>query len=219
MQNCIKWTFANTVLMSQILIAGWGGAAVAAETVKVARADESAKRRIKTVEAGALDASLLRKPSVLMSAGHKASCVKFVGDSIGDTVVTDIKGSEHQLPKLLSDKLTVLIFWRDNSRAGMEQFRRIPVDILGSFAKHRVKVIAANVGGDIANTRRLTGKDDQMIVSLVDTDANLFSQFAKSGAPRTYLLDADGKILWFDMEYSQSMQRDLENALNYYLFK
>ena len=58
-----------------------------------------------------------------------------------------------------------------------------------------------------------------MIVSLVDKDEELFSQFASTGGPRTYLLDKDGTILWFDIEYSQSMQRELENALNYYLSK
>ncbi len=195
------------------------GDAAAQDAVKVARADEPAKRRLKSVEAAAAGSPALAKPEVLMSAGHKATCRKWVGDRIGEINVTDIKDSDHQLPKLLSDKLTVLIFWRDNSRAGMEQFRRIPVDILGSYAKHRVKVIAANVGGDATNTRRLTGKYDEMIVSLVDANEELFSQFATSGAPRTYLLDSDGKILWFDIEYSQSTQRELENALNYFLSK
>ena len=154
---------------------------------------------------------------MILSAGHKATCVKLVGDKIGDLTVTDINNTKHKLDKLLSDKFTVLIFWHDNSRAGVEQFRRIPIEILAPFAKHRVKVIAANVSGDFAKTKALTGDAADKIVSLVDADQSLFSHFAKSRVPRTYLLDKDGNILWFDIEYSQSMQRELENALHYYL--
>ncbi len=31
--------------------------------------------------------------------------------------------------------------------------------------------------------------------------------------PRTYLVDSQGKILWFDMEYSRSTRRDLRDAI------
>ena len=31
--------------------------------------------------------------------------------------------------------------------------------------------------------------------------------------PRVYVLDADGKIVWFDIEYSQSTQRELKQAI------
>ena len=56
-----------------------------------------------------------------------------------------------------------------------------------------------------------------MLVSLVDSDSKLFLQFATARVPRTYVLDKDGKILWFDIEYSQSTRRDLANALTYFL--
>ena len=36
---------------------------------------------------------------------------------------------------------------------------------------------------------------------------------------RTYLLDAQGKILWLDMEYSRATRYDLRNALHFYLQK
>jgi hypothetical protein len=35
--------------------------------------------------------------------------------------------------------------------------------------------------------------------------------------PRTYLLDSSGKILWFDLEYSRSTRRELNQAIRYVL--
>ena len=95
----------------------------------------------------------------------------------------------------------------------------VPVDVLGPFASHRVKVIAANVGGDVATTRKLTGDGADKIVSLVDQERTLFQQFATENLPRTYVLDKDGKIVWLDLEYSQSTRRNLSNALSYFLKK
>jgi hypothetical protein len=74
-----------------------------------------------------------------------------------------------------------------------------------------------NVGGEVAHVRELTGDAADKIVSLVDADGALFRQFATSLLPRTYVLDKNRTILWFDIEYSQSTQRDLVNTLTFFL--
>lgn len=206
------------IVLAACILTLLGGLAHGQQPVKVARSKDKANSRTTIKRATEKDAaSALVKPKVVMSSGHRATCLKVIGDKIDDATVTDIKGSDHKLSKLLSDKLTVLVFWNQQSLPAMEQFRRIPVEILGSYAKHRVKVIAANVGGTMEDTRRITGDGADKIVSLVDTDAALFKQFANSRVPRTYLLDKDGNILWFDLEYSRSTKRELDGALNYYL--
>ena len=159
----------------------------------------------------------LTVPQVLLSEAHQKTCLLTIGDAIPNITVTDIEGTNHQLPRLLSDRLTVLLFWNEQSALAMEQFRRLPVDVLAMFAEQGVKVIAINVGGEVARVRQLTGDAADKIVSLVDTDAAVFQQFATSLLPRTYVLDPSGRILWFDVEYSQSTQRSLANALAYFL--
>ena len=99
----------------------------------------------------------------------------------------------------------------------LEQFRRIPVEILGDFARHRVKVITAHVGGSAARTRVQTGDAADKIVSLVDEERQLFDKFANQRVPRVYLLDAQGRILWFDVEYAPATVRSLRQALSYYI--
>lgn len=192
--------------------------------LQVARSEDKAQPRTTAQAAAETDRLSTSRstpeptePRVIMSHRHRATCVKQVGDVIDNATVTDITGSEHKIGELLSDRLTVMLFWNRKSFAGFEQFRRIPVDVLATFAAQRVKVIAVNVGDGAARTKNLTGDAADKIVSLVDNDSKLFHQFATSRIPRTYVLDSTGKILWFDLEYSQSTRRELSNALGYFL--
>lgn len=197
------------------------------QTVKVARSGEVASTgRDKT---DAVDASLSAKivlplldpnptlPSVVLSEGHKKTCLKRIGDQFDAVVLPDVNGRAVNLNDELSDRLTVVVFWSQNSVAGYEQFRRIPVDILADFAPHRVKVIAVNVGGTVAETKRVTGSAANKILSLSDENSELFSTLTDALAPRTYVLDSEGHIVWFDIEYSESTRRSLGNALTYFI--
>lgn len=227
----MKAFVGSLLLATGICTIGWSADPVDTPPIKVARSNDTTQAPFKPLTAEQTDTSSNTvavqptkldpkptKPNVLFSKAHRDTCVKFINDTIDpNTTVTDINGSDHKLVSLLSDRLTVLIFWQEESVLGLEQFRRIPVDILATFASHRVKVIAANVGGDVASTKRITGDGADKIDSLVDRQGALFQQFAKSEVPRTYVLDKDGKILWMDLEYSQSTRRSLANALTYYL--
>lgn len=194
------------------------------ETVKIARSGEPAIRATPplnltsspTFEIPMLDPNPTI-PKVLLSEGHKKTCLKRVGDEVGDVTLKDINGQSVKLTDELSDQLTVLVFWTQNSVSGYEQFRRIPVDILGKFAAYRVKVVAINVGGTTEETKRLTGNAGDKVLSLVDTDSSLFNQFASKHIPRTYVLDKDGRIAWFDLEYSEGSRRSLTNSLTYFI--
>lgn len=156
-------------------------------------------------------------PKIVLSEMHQQTCIKKMGDMIGDVELMDINNQQQKLSELLSDRLTVLVLWDDKSIVGREQFLRIPVEVLGTFAKYRVKVIAVNVGGDVETTRRFTGDAADKIVSLVDDESRFFNSLATSRVPRTYLLDKQGRILWFDIEYSQGMLREMSNALAWYI--
>ena len=46
-----------------------------------------------------------------------------------------------------------------------------------------------------------------------DPDKAFFSKVAASTLPRVYLLDAAGKIIWFDTQYTQSTRRNLMQAV------
>ena len=60
----------------------------------------------------------------------------------------------------------------------------------------------------------LLGKYENEPLCLIDADATYFKSVATEKLPRTYLLDQEGKILWFDIEYSQSTYRELLKTLD-----
>ena len=156
-------------------------------------------------------------PRVVLSATHRKTCRLSVGDKVAGVSALGLDGQAVDLRDELSDQLTVLIFWSERSITGYEQFRRIPVEILAKFAPHRVKVIAVNAGGTVAETKRLTGNASKIIVSLADPDQSVLGKFSSAPPPQTYVLDKAGNILWLDIEYSQSTYRSLDNALTYFL--
>jgi hypothetical protein len=49
---------------------------------------------------------------------------------------------------------------------------------------------------------------------LLDQKGAYFAQVAKdTRMPRIFLLDAAGKVLWFDVEYSRFSRRDLNRSI------
>jgi hypothetical protein len=60
-------------------------------------------------------------------------------------------------------------------------------------------------------------KVDAKFDNLLDSNGALFAKVATENIPRTYLLDSQGKILWFDWEYSRSTRRDLERGIKFVL--
>jgi hypothetical protein len=52
---------------------------------------------------------------------------------------------------------------------------------------------------------------------LLDADGQALAKLATRKLPRTYLLDAAGKIVWLDIEYSRSTWRDLRQSIQFLL--
>ena len=48
---------------------------------------------------------------------------------------------------------------------------------------------------------------------LLDPQGAYFAKIAQSKLPRMYLLDSEGKIVWFDLEYSRSSKRELHQII------
>ena len=64
--------------------------------------------------------------------------------------------------------------------------------------------------------------DDDTIVNFIEEpeefeEASLIEACKMCPVEALYVFDKDGKILWFDIEFSQSTRRELGNALLYFL--
>ena len=65
--------------------------------------------------------------------------------------------------------------------------------------------------------RETVEKLDARFPNLLDDKGVALGAVATRKLPRTYLLDASGKILWFDIEYSNTTRRELREAIQFVL--
>jgi len=161
----------------------------------------------------------LYEPRVVMSQGHRQLCLLGIGDTMPDFSLTDLAGQTKNLAELLGDRYTVLVFWSTQESLGREQFRRLENEVLRPFRAAGIAVVAVNVGDDEARVRQECEDAQATCVCLLDKDRSAFSSVATAKLPRTYLLDPRGKVLWFDIEYSRPMRRELRNAIYFFLQK
>jgi peroxiredoxin len=157
-------------------------------------------------------------PEVLMAERDAAACLLKTGEIFPDGQLSDLEGQAHSLKELFGEKLTVVVFWANEHRLGLEQIQRLQAETVVPFENAGVSVIAINISDSPEQIADLLPTDAEIgFAVLLDTDAALFAKVATGRHPRTYLLDADGKILWFDIEYSRGTARDLANAIHVYL--
>ncbi len=137
---------------------------------------------------------LLAIPAVILSADHQAMTRVAVGDEFPSLAgLADSRGA----------KATVVAV-----PGGPEWMNAMFVtDLEGDFAPKY-----ANAG---VNFVTLSGPalSDQ-VASLSVDPARLAETLGAGRGPRVYVLDAVGRIVWFDIEYSLSTHRELHAALD-----
>lgn len=162
-------------------------------------------------------ASVTNAPEVLLSSHHAATCQVKVGDPFPRFNVQTLDGQITNLADHLGSPLTVVVFWNRLHVPAVEQVCRLDQEITRPFASKGLEAIAINVNDSIEDAQGLLQVISHEFLTLLDPTGDAFRQVASEGLPRTYLLDAQGTILWFDLEYSRSMRRDLQRAIEHYL--
>ncbi len=155
-------------------------------------------------------------PTVAMSQEHRQSCLVSVGDQFPDGSLPDVEGTVHSLGQSLGNKLTVVVLWTASNPYALDQFEELRRDV-APFQPQGVQAIAVHVGPTPENYAQLCQEHGQDVLCLTDADRAYFAQVARQKLPRTYLVNADGKILWLDLEYSRTTRFELANALRYFL--
>ena len=152
-------------------------------------------------------------PEVVLSEAHAASSTVKVGDAFPDADLARADGKSQSVSSLLGKRLTVVAFWTSKEPYAVEELADLSRSIAAPYSGYGLTVIGINEG-DSASDVQSTATDKEVVFPmLLDDQGKLLSQVATEKLPRTYLLDADGKVLWFDLEYSRTTRRDLLAAI------
>jgi peroxiredoxin len=149
-------------------------------------------------------------PQVFLTAEHSAMCRVRVEDKTPAITLPKLDGGEADLASLQGKKATVVLFWHDDpwmSATALQDLGR-DVAIDGDVAVVGIAVKPGNF--DVASKVKESGAS---FPQLLDSDGKAFNQVGMTKMPRVYVLDGSGKIVWFDIEYSQSTRRELKQTL------
>ena len=158
-------------------------------------------------------------PQVVLSDALRAACVVNVGDKIPDADLPDLSGKLHTLSSMYGQRLTVVCVWTagDSSRSRLTATRTLKdlvKTIVEPFGEKGVRLIGINVGDSPTAVQQHMADAGATFPTLLDLKGEFYAMLAKEPKmPRAYLLDAGGKILWFDMELPRDSLRDLAQGI------
>jgi peroxiredoxin len=131
--------------------------------------------------------------------------------------LADLKGQRRTLGDLLGKKLTVIAFWNAKQPTALDELADLEPKFGQRFSPDGVSVVGINSGDDPKLAAELADHARCSFVNLSDADSKALAEVGAPKTPRTYLLDASGKILWFDIEYSRTTRRELAQAIRFAL--
>ena len=159
----------------------------------------------------------IEMPKVLLTNGETKSSLVKVGDKMPEIALPDLAGKPQQLSKLMGEKLTVVAFWNTVNPYAVEEMGDLGPIVGKRFGSHGVQIVGIVERSSPTAAKAALSSAGAEFVNLVDANGKALEKVASAELPRTYLLDADGKVLWFDLEYSRSTRRDLVRAIQFAL--
>jgi peroxiredoxin len=156
-------------------------------------------------------------PKVLLAEGHQALCLVEVGDAMPDITLPDLEGNDTPLASLYGETLTVVFFWAADRALARSELADLSPDVAVPYSGRGVKVVGIAVGETAESAQKHVTEAGATFPNLLDADGSAMAKVGSEKLPRTYLLDAQGKILWFDIEYSRSTRRELREAIQFVL--
>ena len=152
-------------------------------------------------------------PEVALTEDNADTCVIKVGGTIPNAALVDLAGRPVELKSLFGKKLTVICFWNGSQTSGLQAIQELQKYIADQYASKGVNVIGINIGDAQPAVSKQVALAEVKYPVLLDPQGEYFSKVATKMLPRVYLLDENGKVLWFDIEYSRSMRRDLQQGI------
>ena len=148
-------------------------------------------------------------PKVVMSDTDVASSLVKVGDKMPSAELPDVAGKSQALQGLLGEKATLVAFWTAGNISALQQLLDLKNDILEPYGKEGVRVVVIDEGDKTEQVKDAVEQTHPNFPILLDPEGGLFAKVATARLPRTYVLDATGRIVWFDIGYSPVMREAL----------
>jgi peroxiredoxin len=152
-------------------------------------------------------------PPVELSAEHAELAKVKVGDSLPEAELPKVGGGKAKLSSLYGKAATVVVFWKGDRQMALDELADLGPDVVEKLGSRGVEVVGVAVDQPAAAAQKTLQAAEAKFPTLVDADGKAFEKIGAEKLPWTLVVDADGKIVWFDLEYSLSTRRELQQAL------
>jgi peroxiredoxin len=152
-------------------------------------------------------------PPVLLSKQHAELCRVKVGDAMPAIELAKVAGGTAKLSDLSGKAATVVVFWKGDRQMALDELADVGPDVVEEFGPRGVAVVGIAVAEPAADVRSTIQETAADFTQLLDADGKAFDKVGSKKLPWTLVLDANGKIVWFDLEYSLATRRELQQAL------
>jgi peroxiredoxin len=152
-------------------------------------------------------------PPVYLSSEHAALCRVKVGDTLPEIELPKVLGGTAKLSALYGKAATVIVFWNGDRQMALDELADLGPDVVQKFGSRGVEVVGVAVDQPAGDARSVVQKTAANFPHLLDADGKAFDKVGSVMLPWTFVLDANGKIVYFDLEYSLSTRRELQQAL------
>ena len=152
-------------------------------------------------------------PPVLLSAGHAKLCNVKVGEAFPALKLPLLGGQATELKTLHGKQATVILFWHPDRWMARTALIDMQRDIASQFDAKQVAVVGIAVRQAAGSVQAALNQAQATFPQLIDSDGKAFATVGTAALPRLYVLDPAGKIVWFDIEYSEGTRRELWQTL------
>ena len=152
-------------------------------------------------------------PPVMLSAGHAKLCLVQVGETFPTVNLPRLGGGPTDLASLRGKQATVVLFWHPDRWMARTALIDMQRDVASKFAADQVSVVGVAVRQPAGAVQAALNQAQANFPQLIDTEGKAFATVGTYALPRIYVLDPAGKIVWFDIEYSEGTRRELWQAL------
>jgi peroxiredoxin len=163
------------------------------------------------------DQATLRIPPVILSTDHRKRCRVHIGDSLPPIELPLMGGNPTKLATLQGKQATVILFWHSHHWMTQDALSDFST-LTKQWANQSVKLVGIACGQPVGKVQTQLTAVGAEFPQLLDTDNHAYSQISnlkasESSLPWIIVLDAEGKIAWFDIEYSEASRRELRQTV------
>ncbi len=164
----------------------------------------------------------LHVPKVLLSSQHADMAKVQVGDTFPDMALpTPEQGGEPTpLVNRYGLEATVVAIVDGDGPMAKSMLRDLSFDINRPYnppkaaaKKSKVVTIAIAAGMSPEEAKQLAQKTEYNGLLLLDAKGEALAGLGTGRMPRVYVLNAEGKVEWFDIEHSLSTRREMKQAV------